>query len=315
MENLPSYNLAPENRQEQAVKNLKRLGWAIFAMTLGVMFGGSFIMGIIAGIFPKFEEGPWFMWVNVGVSVYCIALPLFYLITKSIPNGPKGEKKKMSLKEFMTMFVISMAAVYLFNILGNLINLIIGIIIGGEVANPLIEALDGASVLATLIFVGVLSPIVEEVIFRGIMLDKLRAYGDKTAIWFTALMFGLFHGNLSQFFYALVLGLFLGYIASKTNTIKYTVMLHIVINMLGSIILPGLILTEIELLIVILGFGVVAITLWGIILYVKNIKKIELGPAQIEIEPKMKKRGLYFSVGIILYYVMCAIMFISAILA
>ncbi len=315
MKNLESYNLEPESGEVQAVKNFKKLGWAIFAMTLGVMFGGPFIVGIVAGVIPGFEEGPWFMWANIGISVYCIGLPIFYVMTKSIPNGPKGAKKKMSLKEFTTMFVISMAAVYLFNIFGNLINMIISTIIGDEVANPLIEALDGASVLATFIFVGILSPIVEELIFRGIMLDKLRAYGDKTAIYFTALMFALFHGNLSQFFYALVLGLFLGYIATKTNTIKYTVLLHIIINMLGSVILPALIFTEIELLVGILGLGVMTITFWGIILYRKNIKKIELEPAQIEIEPRMKKRGLYFSVGIILYYMMCAIMFISVILA
>lgn len=303
-----------ENAQIEAKRNFVRLGWAILAMTIGLMFIGPTIMGILAGAFPDFAQGPWFMWVNVGVSFYCIGVPIFYVMTRNIPSGPKGEKKTMSVKEFMTIFLISMAAVYLFNILGNVVNLLLGVIVGGEISNPLIGALDGASILATFIFVGILSPIFEELVFRGIMLDKLRLYGDKTAIWFTALIFGLFHGNVSQFFYALVLGLFLGYIATKTNTIKHTIILHIVINILGSIIMPAIVFTENELLVGGVGIVLVAVIITGIILYVKNIKKVELEPAQIVVEPSEKKRALYFNIGIIIYYIMCAYMFISVIL-
>ena len=37
----------------------------------------------------------------------------------------------------------------------------------------------------------------EELLFRGVLLRKARRFGDRTAVVFTAVMFGLMHGNLN----------------------------------------------------------------------------------------------------------------------
>ena len=77
--------------------------------------------------------------------------------------------------------------------------------------------------------------------FRGIMLNKIRIYGDKVAIITTAILFGLFHANFSQFFYAVALGLVFAYVTLKTRTIKYSIILHIAVNMVGSVIMPAIV--------------------------------------------------------------------------
>ena len=48
--------------------------------------------------------------------------------------------------------------------------------------NPIANVVGTSNWIWSLIFAGILSPIVEEMLFRGIMLNKIRMYGDKVAI-------------------------------------------------------------------------------------------------------------------------------------
>ncbi|MBO6055192.1 MAG: CPBP family intramembrane metalloprotease, partial [Oscillospiraceae bacterium] len=51
----------------------------------------------------------------------------------------------------------------------------------------------------------------------------------------SAVMFGLFHGNFSQFFYAFAVGLVFGYVYLRTGKIRYSIALHIFVNFMGSV--------------------------------------------------------------------------------
>lgn len=80
----------------------------------------------------------------------------------------------------------------------------------------------------------------EELFFRKALISHMKPYGEKTAVILSALMFGLFHGNFSQVFYAFFLGLLFGYVFVKTEKLRYSLMLHMIINFLGSVLAPGL---------------------------------------------------------------------------
>ena len=71
---------------------------------------------------------------------------------------------------------------------------------------------------------------------RRLILDRLRVYGEKTALIVSALAFAALHGNLSQFFYAFVLGLFFGYLYLRTGKLRYTIFLHMIINVFSTIL-------------------------------------------------------------------------------
>ncbi len=83
----------------------------------------------------------------------------------------------------------------------------------------------------------VIAPLFEEFWFRGIVLESLRPYGNGFAIFVSALMFGLTHANLNQFFYAFVLGIGLGYIAVSTESIVTTTIMHAMFNSISGIML------------------------------------------------------------------------------
>ena len=81
----------------------------------------------------------------------------------------------------------------------------------------------------------VLAPLFEEFWFRGVVLKSLRPYGNGFAIFVSALLFGLTHANLAQFFYATVIGVILGYIAVQTGSIVTTTVTHAMFNGIGGI--------------------------------------------------------------------------------
>jgi membrane protease YdiL (CAAX protease family) len=81
-----------------------------------------------------------------------------------------------------------------------------------------------------LLFAGFVAPIAEEIIFRHMLLRPLRRLGDRRAVIITAVLFGVFHGNLTQFFYAAVAGVILGIIAVRANSVKPAIVIHILNN-------------------------------------------------------------------------------------
>jgi hypothetical protein len=75
----------------------------------------------------------------------------------------------------------------------------------------------------------VVKPIIEGILFRGIVLRVLSAYGRTFAIVASAILFGLYQGNLLQIGYALCTGLILGYITFRYS-IRYSIILHAIHN-------------------------------------------------------------------------------------
>jgi hypothetical protein len=75
----------------------------------------------------------------------------------------------------------------------------------------------------------VVKPVVEGILFRGVVLRVLSAYGRTFAIAASAVLFGLYQGNILQICYSFFAGLILGYITFR-YAIKYSIILHAVHN-------------------------------------------------------------------------------------
>lgn len=98
------------------------------------------------------------------------------------------------------------------------------------VANPIVVAM----------YVIIIAPILEELIMRGILLNRLR-YGISffAANIIQAMVFGIYHMDIIQGLYAFGTGLILGYVYEKTRTLMAPIFLHMTINALG-VLLPRL---------------------------------------------------------------------------
>ena len=89
--------------------------------------------------------------------------------------------------------------------------------------------------MLNLIIISIIGPVFEEILFRKLLIDRTIRYGARISIILSATLFGLMHGNLNQFFYAFLLGGFFAYVYIKTGNIIYTIILHIFLNLIGSV--------------------------------------------------------------------------------
>ena len=81
-----------------------------------------------------------------------------------------------------------------------------------------------------LIYVCLLGPILEEIIFRGFILKSMQKYGNLTAIIVSSILFSMFHLNLVQFVNPVIMGILLGFITIKSKSIVPSIIAHIFNN-------------------------------------------------------------------------------------
>ncbi|WP_374446472.1 lysostaphin resistance A-like protein [Epilithonimonas sp.] len=93
--------------------------------------------------------------------------------------------------------------------------------------------------VAMVIMTVILAPILEEILFRGIIMKGMINNGTKpvTAILLSAFIFGVVHFNPWQFAGAMLLGLVLGLVYYKTKSLLMPVLLHAFNNLLSAMLM------------------------------------------------------------------------------
>lgn len=128
-------------------------------------------------------------------------------------------------------------------ILGNILVMVLSMLmamLGIEITTPAMSVpttLAGQGIY--LLTVGILPAFIEEFVFRGIVMQPLRRYGDGFAIVMSAIVFGLVHGNLVQIPFAMVVGLIIGFFVVKSNSLWVGIVIHL-INNTASVVLTML---------------------------------------------------------------------------
>jgi len=74
------------------------------------------------------------------------------------------------------------------------------------------------------------TPVFEELIFRGIVMQSLRRFGDGFAVLISATAFALLHRNPFSFPYAFLSGLLFGFFAIKAHSLFIPIFLHSINN-------------------------------------------------------------------------------------
>lgn len=223
--------------QLEARKAYSQLGmvYAVFSLvSIGAQFAA---IGILSLIDPV-RSG------TMEAQIFCSSFTLYAAGLLILTSGFKQttlvktvpEKHKMSFKSFLKAACMCYSLLIISNLLGTVITGIIGAIKGSPIVNPVEELVLSMDLPFLFLVTVVLAPIFEELFFRKYMIDRLLVYGEFVAIVISGFMFGLFHGNLSQFPYAFAIGAFFGFIYVRTGKLIYSVLLHAFINFMGSIV-------------------------------------------------------------------------------
>ena len=130
----------------------------------------------------------------------------------------------------------------------------------------------------------ILPPIVEETIFRGLILQYLgrAGAGFVVANLIQAVLFGVFHMNLVQGIYTALLGFLLGWLAYRYDSILVPMLLHAIFNLFGTVLvdlesrfLPDIVLTLIILVSVPLLIVTILMIHFGVGEKKKKIREVQ----------------------------------------
>lgn len=224
--------------KEDTKSYYSRIG--MFCFLLGAV---SFVISIIASIviaffFPQILENELTLsildYVLSFVAIYCIATPIAFLAIKPLPTA-KPRSEEMKIKHLIGALCICFAAMQVGSYFSNIVITVTESIVGKTLVNPVDESISSENLLLSALCVGIFFPILEELLFRKLLCEKLLPLGEKQAIIISAAIFGLIHGNLFQFAYAFLLGVVFGYVYVKSGKIIYTIIFHCIINLYAGV--------------------------------------------------------------------------------
>ena len=187
---------------------------------------------VIGDRFPESLD----IWLGNFVPLHMIAIPVTMALLLRI-KGRTPEKHEMSFKWLSANFVVAWGTMIVGNWIGT--NLM-GLLPSGNAPTVVSSYVVDENEAMKLLFLVVLGPLMEEIIFRKLLIDRTRAFGEKNAIVFSALLFGLFHMNVVQSIYTFGMGLVLGYVYVRTGKLGYAWVMHAVLNFFGLVLLGWL---------------------------------------------------------------------------
>ncbi len=197
-------------------------------------------------IYQEIYMLPWLVLSEVlklkGLEWMCIPteelgkiLSYIFVIKKMTKRFRKVEefqfkvKYKPSAKEWIFVMIAVIAYIFAYD---NSIGLLINLIPENEWFKQAFKELGQQPFLIQLIAMCVTAPIFEEMIIRGIILERLnKRCGAIKAILISSLFFGIMHWNIHQGVDAFFAGLLMGYVYVKTDSLILTIAMHFANNL------------------------------------------------------------------------------------
>lgn len=229
----------------------KMTGFKSVCLKLGLMMVIIFVsrgaenvllsLALSSGLFAGMDGNTAYL-IQTAVSfLFLYIIPMICAALLLKPKGMCSEvyKKPVYFSNAMGMFPAMYGLSFLVNLLTMLVSYLFRNTDLYKSFNTVNELRPDNLFCAVVLLVQlvVIAPLFEEFWFRGIVMQSLRPYGNGFAIFVSGLLFGLTHANFSQFFYASVLGICLGYIAVSTKSIITTTVMHAMFNGMSGIML------------------------------------------------------------------------------
>jgi len=168
--------------------------------------------------------------------VIITAIPLLMyslLVSKNLKQTFKdfGFKKlstKLLLISIALAFVLYFLNMFVANAFGSII-----VMLGYDTTIPTLQV-SNAEMIKEFILTACLPGLCEEFLHRGMMLNGYKKQGfTRYGLIVSSILFGLMHLNIMQFFYATILGFFMGISVIATESIWTSVIIHFTNNFLN----------------------------------------------------------------------------------
>lgn len=218
------------NWEQRVWFGAKAVLWAVRPLLLYILLPGFCV--IVGSVLRRFH-GTENIWYTSGNFYQFVGALIYFFILYRI-----AKKKGTTISEETTLFYenqdMGLAKLYLG--LGFTSALVLSSILTvipfprfltGSYTNEAQRVFFSPDLILVILNIGIAAPILEEIIFRGYMLNRcLRYFDEKKAVYITSALFAVCHVNLIWIIYSFVLGIILGRTAMKKDNIFYGILLH-----------------------------------------------------------------------------------------
>ena len=152
--------------------------------------------------------------------LFCVPI-LYYFIKTNKEKKYCKVNKKLNITDIVTYFALIYGINFFLNLISSAIN------IEGQ------KFIVQRPIYTDIIYAICIAPVLEEIVFRGVLMTYLKKYGIQTAIIVSSLFFGISHYNIYMIIPAFFIGIVLAYVSYKYS-IKYSILLHILLNIVAN---------------------------------------------------------------------------------
>lgn len=217
-------------------KNKKMLLIYVFMLTIGQLL----IVAIISGVEALGSQTGRPLITEVsGLLFTNIAVYLLLLIAVCLLFGSELQKEWQQEKKKIAVQIVKYGMVFL----------VLGIVVARTAEwleipttsnqETLIQMIGAADLFTGIIIIGIAGPIIEEIIFRYIIMGKICIYGKKRAVIISSVLFGMIHldgFSFAELFIYTLLGVYLGAIYNKTKKITVSIGVHCFYNLVNVLL-------------------------------------------------------------------------------
>lgn len=211
-----------------------------------VIMASFLVLNIVAGIAAQIILGSSyeqysdkFIYITTIINEYILLLaPVVVLVLVQVKKANFKEFFRFNILKPVPALIILAAAVpaYFAALMLNSVVVYFLQFIGDIPAQSIPAPKNPLELLIGILIIGVTPAICEEMLHRGLMLRAYERRGTNRALVITALFFGFFHFDITNFFGTAFLGLLIGYYVIRTNSIFAGMLAHFLNNSLAEVI-------------------------------------------------------------------------------
>lgn len=173
--------------------------------------------------------------VLINEFVMILAPVLIYCAAKRINIKETFRFNKPGLAPMLLIAAISVPAYFVAAMLNNILVFFLQFI-GDLPAQAIPVPGSVPELIAGILIVAVVPGVCEEMMHRGFLLRAYERRGSYKAVVITAIYFGIFHFDITNFFGPVFLGLIIGYYVVRTNSIFAGMLAHFLNNTIAELL-------------------------------------------------------------------------------
>ena len=189
------------------------------------------VLLIVFAVFglTDYQQKDWYIYVSYLLSPLAFAIVLtWYLRYTKTPLKTACQRQKCQAKYFILAIVLQIGLLSLSELNGYFLKFLARF--GYEDSGVLLPSMDGFGFVGVMITVAVLPALFEEIVFRGVLLDGLKTFGEWGAALICGALFAIYHQNPAQTVYQFCCGVAFALVALRAGSILPTVLSHFLNN-------------------------------------------------------------------------------------